>query len=113
MAFGQERLLVTPLQMAMVAGAIGNHGLLLEPQVVRSISSPDGKTLVRLRPHPLDRAVSRSTADDVSEMMVRAVQAGTGTAAQISGYRIGGKTGTAETGVDGSQYDVVHRFRRT
>jgi peptidoglycan glycosyltransferase len=102
MAFGQERLLVTPLQMAMVAGAIGNRGLLMEPQVVRSITAPGGKTLVRSTPTRLDRAVSRGTADEVSEMMVRAVQGGTGTAAQISGYRVGGKTGTAETGVDGS-----------
>ena len=102
MAFGQERLLVTPLQMAMVAGAIGNRGILMRPFVVEKTVTPNGKTRERTVPAKIRRAVSPAAARDVSEMMVRAVQAGTGTAAQISGLRIGGKTGTAETGVAGS-----------
>jgi penicillin-binding protein A len=101
MAFGQERLLVTPEQMAMVAGAIGNAGILMKPFVVDEIVTPAGKARKRTKPERIRRTVSPTTARDVSEMMVRAVQAGTGTAAQISGYRIGGKTGTAETGVAG------------
>jgi peptidoglycan glycosyltransferase len=101
MAFGQERLLVTPLQMAMVAGTIGNAGILMRPWVVERISSPKGRTLLKTKPERIDRAVRPTTARDVGEMMVRAVQAGTGTNAQIPGWRIGGKTGTAETGVEG------------
>jgi peptidoglycan glycosyltransferase len=101
MAFGQERLLVTPLQMAMVAGAIGNAGILMRPYLVDRIVTPNGKTRRRTRPERLRRAVSPVAARDVGEMMVRAVQAGTGTAAQIGGLRVGGKTGTAETGVQG------------
>jgi penicillin-binding protein A len=101
MAFGQERLLVTPEQMAMVAGTIGNAGILMRPFVVDSIVSPNGRTRSRTKPERIRRAVSPTTARDVNEMMVRAVQAGTGTAAQIAGVRIGGKTGTAETGVSG------------
>jgi len=101
MAFGQERMLVTPLQMAMVAGAVGNGGILMKPFLVDRIAAPDGKVIVKTKPTKLGRSVSPETAGDVGEMMVRAVQGGTGTAAQLSGYRVGGKTGTAETGFAG------------
>jgi len=101
MAFGQERMLVTPLQMAMVAGAIGNAGILMRPHVVDRIVSPRGTTVSKTEPERMDRPVGPVNARDIANMMVSAVQGGTGTAAQISGYRIGGKTGTAETGVAG------------
>ncbi len=102
MAFGQERMLVTPLQMAMVAGTIGVGGRLMEPQVVDRIVSPEGKRILKSRPSLIRQAVSRSTADAVAQMMRFAVERGTGTAAQLSGYSVGGKTGTGETGVPGS-----------
>jgi peptidoglycan glycosyltransferase len=102
MAFGQERMLVTPLQMAMLAGAIGAGGLLMEPQVVHRIVGPGGRVVVDQKPALIHRAVSRSTADAVAQMMRLGVERGTGTAAQISGYSVGGKTGTGETGVPGS-----------
>jgi peptidoglycan glycosyltransferase len=102
MAFGQERMLVSPLQMAMVAGAIGAGGRLVEPQAVDRIVSPGGRIVLRQRPQLSRRAVSESTADAVAQMMRLAVESGTGTAAQISGWSIGGKTGTGETGVPGS-----------
>ncbi len=102
MAFGQERMLVTPLQMAMVAGAIGVNGRLMEPHVVDRIVAPGGKVIEETQPQLIRRAVSRKTADSVAEMMRLAVERGTGTAAQIFGYSVGGKTGTGETGVPGS-----------
>ncbi len=102
MAFGQERMLVTALQNAMVAGAIGFEGRLMEPHVVDRIVRPGGKVIERQRPRLIRRAVSEKTADEVAEMMRLAVGRGTGTAAQIYGYSIGGKTGTGETGIPGS-----------
>ena len=101
MAFGQERMLVTPLQMAMVAGAIGNAGILMRPHVVEKIVSPRGTTVSKTEAERMGRPVGPVNARDIANMMVSAVQGGTGTAAQISGYRIGGKTGTAETGIQG------------
>jgi peptidoglycan glycosyltransferase len=101
MAFGQERMLVTPLQMAMIAAGVGNAGIVMRPWVVEKVVSPQGKTVSRTEREQLGRAVGPVNARDIADMMVSAVQGGTGTAAQISGYRIGGKTGTAETGVAG------------
>ena len=100
-AFGQERLLVTPLQMAMVAGAIANDGVVMRPYVVDRILAPDGAIVTRSRPDELSRAVEPETARAVASMMRGAVEDGTGTAARIPGLVVGGKTGTAETGVRG------------
>ena len=102
MAFGQERMLVTPLQMAMVAGAIGNGGRLMEPHAVAKIVAPNGRVILRQRPVFIRQAVSKETANEVADMMRQVVARGTGTAAQIPGYSVGGKTGTGETGVPGS-----------
>jgi peptidoglycan glycosyltransferase len=102
MAFGQERMLVTPLQMAMVAGALGLGGKLMEPQVVDKIVAPGGRIVEDQQPTLIRQAVSRRTANEVAAMMRLVVREGTGTAAQIPGYTVGGKTGTAETGISGS-----------
>jgi penicillin-binding protein A len=101
LAFGQERMLVTPLQMAMVAGTIGNGGILMQPYVVSRITAPGGGTIQKTAPVSLGRAVSKDTATAITEMMLGVVQRGTGTAAAISGYTVAGKTGTAETSVPG------------
>ncbi|MBA2331770.1 MAG: penicillin-binding protein 2 [Actinobacteria bacterium] len=100
-AFGQERLLVTPLQMAMLAGTIANDGVVMRPYVVDQIRDPDGAIVTRTKPDELGRAVEPETARAVASMMRGAVEDGTGTAARISGLAVSGKTGTAETGIRG------------
>ena len=97
-AFGQERLLVTPLQMAMLAGAIANKGVVMRPYVVDRIVAPSGSIVLRTKPDELGRAVKPETAEAVGSMMLDAVRRGTGTRAQLSGVPVAGKTGTAETG---------------
>jgi penicillin-binding protein A len=98
LAFGQERMIVTPLQMAMVAGAIANRGVVMEPYLTDRVLEPDGSLLVRMKPDEQRRAVKTEVADQIAAMMEGVVSGGTGTAAQISGVRVAGKTGTAETG---------------
>jgi len=99
LAFGQERLQVTPIQMAMVAAAIANDGTVMKPYLVQRVVSPDGDPVVTTSPDRLGRATSRGTADAITQGMLAAVRAGTSTAAQIPGVLVAGKTGTAESGV--------------
>jgi len=101
LAFGQEALLATPLQMAMVAAGVANQGVVMKPYVVGRVTGPSGGVLTRTHPHKLRRAISPRTSQELTSMMVGAVQSGTGTAAQIPGIQVAGKTGTAETGVAG------------
>ncbi len=98
LAFGQEHLLVTPLQMAMVAGAVANGGVVMEPHVIKKVTSPNGNVVVRVKPKVLRRAMKPATAAVLNQMMQAVVQSGTGTAAAIPGVKVAGKTGTAETG---------------
>ena len=97
-AIGQERLQVTPLQMAMVAAAIANGGELMRPAMWERVVDPDGRTVRRMKPHKQSTVMSRRSAAAITEMMANVVREGTGTAAALSGIEVGGKTGTAEVG---------------
>jgi peptidoglycan glycosyltransferase len=105
LAFGQERLLVTPLQMAMVAATVANGGVLMRPHLVDEVRTKDGKIVTKMAPHRENRAISTQTAQELTQMMEAVVTGGTGTAAQIPGIRVAGKTGTAEIGIRG-RYDA-------
>ena len=87
LAFGQEHLLVTPLQMALVAGAVANGGKVMEPHVLKQVTSPTGGTVVKVKPHLWRRAMKPQTAAALNQMMQAVVQSGTGTAAAIPGSR--------------------------
>lgn len=101
LAFGQERLLVTPLQMAMVAAGVANDGVVMRPHFVDRVLSPSGKTITRTRPQKLGRAIGPGTAQALTSAMKAVVSSGTGTSAQLPGIEVAGKTGTAETGRSG------------
>jgi cell division protein FtsI (penicillin-binding protein 3) len=85
---------VTPLQMAVLYGCIANGGVWVQPRLVRSTVGPDGRR-TDAPPSETRRVVSESTADMITRMLAYAVEVGTGTAAEIPGYWVAGKTGTA------------------
>jgi peptidoglycan glycosyltransferase len=94
-AIGQERLRVTPLQMAEVAATVANKGELMEPRLWSKVIDPDGRE-TDLDPSRQSRVMSEDTAAELNDMMQSVVQEGTGTAAAVSGIDVAGKTGTAE-----------------
>ena len=91
---------MTPLQMVLVASTIANGGEVPRPYVVQRVVGPDGSIVAQTQTQMLGRAIKPETAAELTQMMVSVVQAGTGTAAQIPGVQVAGKTGTAETGVN-------------
>jgi len=97
LAIGQERLLTTPLQMAMVAAAVANGGRLMKPQIWNRVIDPDGRVADRLDPSEYSQPISSETAAELTTAMEGVVSEGTGTNAAISGVAVAGKTGTAET----------------
>jgi peptidoglycan glycosyltransferase len=96
MAIGQDKLTVTPLQMAMVAASVANGGKLMKPHLADRVVDRDGRTVDRIEPEEMSEVMSPDTASQVGAMMAQVVKEGTGTAAALEGIDVAGKTGTAE-----------------
>jgi cell division protein FtsI (penicillin-binding protein 3) len=99
---GQE-LTVTPLQLARAYAAIANGGILLKPRIIKRITSANGEVVKEYAPEPLRRVVSEDAAKEITVALKAVVGAqGTAKRANVEGYQVAGKTGTAQkVGPDG------------
>ena len=95
-AIGQRDVRVSPLQMASVAATIANGGRRMAPFVGQEVVSDKGKVIKRFEGEDLGQAIPERVAGDLTDMMRQVVESGTGTAAQIPGLQVAGKTGTAQ-----------------
>jgi peptidoglycan glycosyltransferase len=96
-SIGQRSNQMTPLQMAMVAAGIANHGVVMKPYLVNKIADSEGGEVQSADPEELSTAISEDSARKLTEMMINVVAKGTASAAQVPGVTVAGKTGTAET----------------
>jgi penicillin-binding protein A len=95
-AIGQGEMLVTPLSMALMTAAFANHGTVMKPMLIASVTDEKGQVMRNFTPEVWIKPISVRTADTVRNMMGEVVEWGTGTAAGVAGIRVAGKTGTAE-----------------
>ncbi|HPF87397.1 MAG TPA: penicillin-binding protein 2 [Candidatus Limiplasma sp.] len=105
---GQSEITATPLHMCMVAAAIANSGVMMEPRLLYSVTGPTGLVRLNLTSKVYRRAVSEDIAEIIQGYMLDTVARGTGTKAQVEGLSIAGKTGSAESSLDGE--DVTHAW---
>ena len=99
---GQARVLVTPLHMAMIAGTIGNGGVMMTPKIIGQITGSTGIPRLRTEEGSYKTVISENTARLVGEYMKETVEDGTGYRAEVDGYTVCGKTGSAEISNDKS-----------
>ncbi|GJF21285.1 peptidoglycan D,D-transpeptidase FtsI family protein [Streptomyces sp. HO565] len=102
-SIGQFNTAATPLQMAMVTSAIANNGTLMKPYMVDELQAPNLDTIEKTDPQEMSKPLSPENAQILQSMMETVVKDGTGTNAQIDGVTVGGKTGTAQHGVENSE----------
>ena len=105
---GQSQVVATPMHMCMVAAAIANDGVMMEPRLLSLVESPTGKVRLRYSQKVYRTACSPEMAQIIDGYMKDVVKSGTGTRAQVSGLTIAGKTGSAEGSDNGM--DVTYPY---
>jgi peptidoglycan glycosyltransferase len=109
-SIGQQDVSATPLQMALVASAIANGGIIMTPHLMDHTSSEKGSILSRYKPSEWRTATSGATAAAVKQMMIDVARRGTATRAQIPGITVAAKTGTAQTGTANTSHAWLIAF---
>lgn len=104
-AIGQSGVLATPVEMAMVASTIANGGIMMEPYLVGKVLDKDSKTVKNIEPKAIGQIISKDIADTLKDYMRAVVTSGTGTAADVKGMNVCGKTGTADHSDNGKVSD--------
>ncbi len=99
-AIGEGPVAVTPLEMGLVAESVATGGVILQPHVVDRVEDSTGRVVLQTAPRAWRTAMTPATAATLKSYMIQVVQRGTGTAAQIAGIQVAGKTGTAENGTN-------------
>jgi peptidoglycan glycosyltransferase len=97
-SFGQYDVRVSPLQMALISSSIANGGLMMQPNLIESVISPNLSVISAPQPEVLAQPITAATAASLKKMMVQSVSSGVASNASVSGFKVAGKTGTAENG---------------
>jgi peptidoglycan glycosyltransferase len=97
-SFGQFDVRVSPLQMALVSSAIANGGLMMQPNLIESVISPSLSVIEAPQPSVLAQPITAATAESLKKMMIQSVSKGVASNASVSGFKVAGKTGTAQNG---------------
>ena len=110
--FGQG-ISATPMQVLNALNVIATRGVLVQPYIIQQIVDDDGKPLKQSHPKPIHRVMSAESAKEMTKMLVQVTEAGGGRNARVKGYRVAGKTGTAQKAEQGKGYvagKVINTF---
>lgn len=107
MSYGQG-IACTPIQLMAALCSNGNEGKMMQPRLVRALADSDGNVIEEFEPTVVRQIVSKQTAAEICSMMEGVVSKGTGSEAYLPGYRVGGKTGTAQKVVDGRYTEFTY-----
>lgn len=109
MSYGQG-IAVTPIQLITAISTIGNEGMLMKPHIVKELRDDNGNVVESFKPEVVRKVLSKDTASKMESIMEAVVTGGTGEKASVPGYRIGGKTGTADKAVKGTYQAIISSF---